>query len=203
MINEPITEYKVVRDILQRCQQATFEVGQKYVITTFDLGVTMKAMPIIWDKPDLYRDHVVLIGSFHSHELPEYARTQDGRVWVRRDLEANLVTSGCLHGVLGEKGYSKSLWCLKVVSEALERLLFSAFFDELPNESHLKSTDPSTLDTLINSSTTGNLAAAHEDPALIQLIEAYTDFQAKVQNGSILAVLFGTRSSSIPAALRS
>ena len=47
MIPEPITEYKVVREILQRCEQATSEVGQRYTIITFDLGVTMKAMPFL------------------------------------------------------------------------------------------------------------------------------------------------------------
>lgn len=53
MINEPITDYKVVRVLLARSHQNTRLVGQKYTIITFDLGVVMKAMPIIWDKPEL------------------------------------------------------------------------------------------------------------------------------------------------------
>lgn len=47
-ISEPITEYNAVREVLKRCQAATKEVGQDYTIVTFDLGVVMKAMPIIW-----------------------------------------------------------------------------------------------------------------------------------------------------------
>ena len=47
MINKSITEYKVVRELLARCVNATRDVGQKYIIITFDLGVVRKAMPII------------------------------------------------------------------------------------------------------------------------------------------------------------
>ena len=50
-------------------------------------------------------------------------------------VEANLVTSGCLQWVLSEKNYVKSLWCLKAVSEGLERLLFKAFMDDLVQDS--------------------------------------------------------------------
>ena len=49
--------------------------------------------------------------------------------------EANLVTSGCLQSVLSWKNYAKSLWCPKAVSEGLERLLFTAFMDDLAQDS--------------------------------------------------------------------
>ena len=44
---------------------ATKEVGQTYTVTTFDLGVCMKAFPIIWNNPGKYEDHIVMIGTFH------------------------------------------------------------------------------------------------------------------------------------------
>lgn len=55
------TEYNVVKELLRRCEKATEEVGQNYTITTFDLGVIMKAMPIIWDNPAAYKNHIVFI----------------------------------------------------------------------------------------------------------------------------------------------
>ena len=67
MLNESITEYNVVRELLARCVNTTPDVGQKYPIITFDLGVVLKAMPIIWDKPDLYRNHIILIGLFYAN----------------------------------------------------------------------------------------------------------------------------------------
>ena len=43
--NEPITENNTVVELLRRSEEATAEVGQKYVISTYDLGVCMKALP--------------------------------------------------------------------------------------------------------------------------------------------------------------
>ena len=65
-IQQPITEYNVVRELLIRSKKASEEVGQQYTIITFDLGVVMKAMPIIWKNPEEYSKHVILIGPFHT-----------------------------------------------------------------------------------------------------------------------------------------
>ena len=50
-------------------------------------------------------------------------------------VEANLVTSVCLQSVLSEKNHAKSLWCLRAVSEGLERLLLTTFMDDLVQDS--------------------------------------------------------------------
>ena len=50
-------------------------------------------------------------------------------------VEANLVTNICLQSVLSEKNYAKSLWCLKAVSEGLERSLLTTFMDDLVQDS--------------------------------------------------------------------
>ena len=41
--------------------------------------------------------------------------------------EAELITSGCLASVLSGKAYAKALFCLKTVTEAMERLLIKRF----------------------------------------------------------------------------
>ena len=45
-------------------------------------------------------------------------------------IEAELVTTGCLSGVLKGKAYVKALFCLKTVSEAMQRSLFERFTEE-------------------------------------------------------------------------
>ena len=45
-------------------------------------------------------------------------------------LEAELVTTGCLNSMLKGKAYAKALFCLKTVSEAMQRLLFERFAEE-------------------------------------------------------------------------
>ena len=39
-------------------------------------------------------------------------------------IEAELVTTGCLSGVLKGKAYASALFCLKTFSEAMQKLLF-------------------------------------------------------------------------------
>ena len=116
----------MVRELFSRCSLATKSVGQVYTIVTFDLGVIMKPMPIIWDKPDIYKNFIVLIGPFHT--IMNYMNMIDKKMadsgYSDLLVEANMVTSGCLPGVLSGKKYAKALFCLYAVSEALERLLF-------------------------------------------------------------------------------
>ena len=45
-INQPFTEYAVIEELLKRSEEATKGVGQEYVLSTFDLGGCMKALPL-------------------------------------------------------------------------------------------------------------------------------------------------------------
>ncbi len=65
-INQPITDNAVVCEILKRSEAATEEVGQPYTINTFDLGVVMKACPIVWKYEEEFSKHVILVGKFHT-----------------------------------------------------------------------------------------------------------------------------------------
>jgi len=65
-IRQPITDNATIRELLKRLEAATIEVGQKWFLNTFDLGVCLKALPIIWRWPDEFARHVVMIGPFHA-----------------------------------------------------------------------------------------------------------------------------------------
>jgi len=131
-INEPITEYNTVAELLKRSDEATAEVGQKYTITTFDLGVCMKALPLIWTFQEQYKDHIMMLGQFHTgmNYMNMLGHKMAGSGYSEILIEADLVTSGCLRGVLNGKAYAKSLFCLKTVCEAMERLLMEQFVTE-------------------------------------------------------------------------
>ena len=62
--NHLIIDYFTVQECLRVSTNATREVCQKYAVTTFDLGVCMKAYLIIRKNPDFYDDHIVMIGIF-------------------------------------------------------------------------------------------------------------------------------------------
>ena len=59
---ESITQYSVVQELLRQSEVATGEVGQEYVLNTFDLGVIMKAMPLVWTNPEKYTKHIITPG---------------------------------------------------------------------------------------------------------------------------------------------
>ena len=65
-IDQPFTEYSVMREFSKRSEDATLEVGQKYVLSTFDLGGCMKALSLIWKFPEEYKNHVVTLGPFNT-----------------------------------------------------------------------------------------------------------------------------------------
>ena len=180
-IPEPITEYNVVKELLKRCEQATKEVGQLYTITTFDLGVCMKALPLICDNPVEYKKHIVLIGAFHTimNYLNMIGHKMAGSGYAELLIEAGLVTSGCVGKVLSGKRYSKALWSLKVVSEAFERLLLQSFIDTQQDIDG----NSEALNYLITCMTPENMANARNDKSLSQYLEKYIAFREEVKNG--------------------
>ena len=66
-INQPFTDYLVIKELLIRSEEATAEVGQKYVLNTFDLGGCMRALPLIWKFPDHYKNMLSPLG--HSTQV--------------------------------------------------------------------------------------------------------------------------------------
>ena len=65
MINAPTSDLKTIQECLRCSQEGSTEAGQEYTISTFDLGVCMKAYPMIWSEPEKYKSHIILIGTFH------------------------------------------------------------------------------------------------------------------------------------------
>lgn len=127
----------MVKEFLSKCEKATQEVGQRYTITTFDLGDVMKALPIIWHNPAEFKNRIILIGAFHTimNYMNMLGHKMAGSGYSELIFEANLLISGCLKGVLRGKNYSKSMWCLK------------AFIDQLDEYAH-GSTNIDVLDSL-------------------------------------------------------
>ena len=62
-IHRSITQYETVQELLQ---EATEAVSQKYTINTFDLGLYMKPLPLIWTFLDKFKKHVVKWTYWHA-----------------------------------------------------------------------------------------------------------------------------------------
>ena len=182
-INQPITENSVVQELLRQSEAATAEVGQKYTINTFDLGVCMKALPLIWKFPEQFKIHIVLPGQFHTGMNYIGMITGHkcrGSGYTEILFEAKLATSGCLKSVLSGKAYSKALFCLKTVCEALERLLLEQFIEE--ENVQIK---PEALLDMIKTCEREKLDLTLKDPTTLIIIRQYLDYQGKVRKGHL------------------
>ena len=182
-IHHPITKFETVQQLLRISEEATKKVGQRYIITTFDLGVCMKVLPMVWKYPEIYKDHIVLVGAFHTQMnfigmlTGKKAR---GSGYAEILMEADLVSNGCLAGVLSGKAFTKAIFCLRTVEEALTRLLIEQFCEEYPQQ-----IDQSSLLQLITDCSKINLSIALDDPSIRKLIQDFLSFENTVRNGSL------------------
>ena len=129
VIKHPITDYRTVKERLRIAEEATHEVGQDYVITTFDLGVCMKAFPLIRNKPEVYKNHIILMGTFHvvCAYFKMIGKKMDGSGLSEILHEAGFVSSGSVKAVLSGTNYDRALHCQKVTVEALDWLMLQTF----------------------------------------------------------------------------
>jgi hypothetical protein len=183
-INQPFTEYSVIKELLKQSEDATREVGQEYVLNTFDLGGCMKALPLIWKFLDEYKKHVVTPGPFHTGM--NYIGMVTGHKCMGSGyseilIEAQLVTSGCLSSVLRGKAYAKALFCLKTVSEAMERLLIERFIED----EKLEVTNPVALLNLVQTCSREILDHALQDQSTLTMLDKYAAYEDKVRAGHL------------------
>ena len=67
----------------------------------------MKAFPIIWNNPDKYEKHIVMIGTFHivCAYLKMIGKKMEGTGLVDILIQAGLIGSGSVNGVTSGKHY--------------------------------------------------------------------------------------------------
>ena len=111
VINHPITDNKAVQECLRVSEETSHKVGQKDIITTFDLGVCMRAFPLMWNGPEQYKYHIVMLGSFHviCAFLKALGKKMCGSGIADIFIEAGLITSGCINGVMSGKYYNRAI----------------------------------------------------------------------------------------------
>lgn len=190
VIPSPITDYKTVKECLRYAEEATAEIQQQYLVTTFDLGVCMKAYPLIWNDQSRYDKHIILIGTFHlaCAYLKMVGKKMDGSGLSDILLEAGLIASGSLQGVLTGKHYDRSLHCHKTVLECLERLLLSQYLTSIGEKevfSQLPEGSKGILDELLKAPSKEAFDATRNDAPLQKYIEGYQQFRESVQAGHL------------------
>ena len=94
-------------------------------------------------------------------------------------IEAQLVNNGCLYTVLKGKAYSNALFCLKTRCEAIERLLYRSFHEEM---SDLNISDPVILLQFIQNITKETLDDTIEDESVNVVLQKYLAYENSVRS---------------------
>ena len=190
VIPKPITDYSTVQECLRCSEAATLEVGQQYVITTFDLGVCMKAFPLVWNFPEKYANHIILLGTFHliCAYFKMVGKKMAGSGLPDILLEAGLITSGSVDGVMKGKHYDRAMHCHKVLLEALEQLLFQKFIScrgDVELNKILTDQTQKALKDMFSSPSTNAFQNIVNDEELLKLVAEYENFREDALGGSI------------------
>ena len=186
VINHPITEYCTIQECLRVSAEATKEVGHDCVITTFDLGVCMKAFPLVWTKPG-YEKHIILIGSFHLiwAYLKMVGKKMADTGFQEVLLEAELTTSGSMKGIIGGTNYARAMFCHKSIVEALERLLLQRFTSENHANNKIEGFSSAKLRQLVEQRCDEHLDLVLDDPGLMGFLEDYESFKDSIREGKL------------------
>ena len=185
VIASPITEYRTVQECLRYAESATHEVQQRFIITTFDMGVCMKAYPITWNNPDRYQNHIILIGTFHLEcaFMRMLGKKMDGSGLADILLEAGLIGSGSLQGVLSGKHYDRALHCHKTVTEALEQLLMRQYQEGQNDE--LSQDGQKILNDVVTNCSPNSIKLAMNNEAVRQYLDRFLAYREECRKGAL------------------
>lgn len=185
VIPYPITDYSTVVETLRYAKEAGEEVGQDYHFVTYDLGVCLKAFPLIWNHPVKYKKHILLIGTFHivCAYLKMLAKKMKGSGFSDILIESGLMTSGSMVSVLSGKGYSRAMNCHKSLLEGLERLLMLKFFIMEDDNMELMIEKAKQQVLIHKTKPNADLKTLVSNKDVSDLISGFTQFRQKVKNG--------------------
>ena len=130
------TDLGVVNAVLSQSIDIADKLNQNSIVVVMDEAVYSKAQMIRWTS-DVFQNRLVLrLGEFHVIMCflgVIGKRFQDGGL---RDIliESNIVAEGSIHGVLSGKHYNRSIRSMKIVYEAIYRLVIAEFLDFISDD---------------------------------------------------------------------
>ena len=156
----------------------------------FDIGVCIKAHPLLWNSPVRYQKHIVVIGSFHAvcAYIKMVGKKMQGTGLGDILIEAGLISSGSLHGVLMGKQYNRAIRCHKTMLEALERLLLMEFLISSNRSSLKERLENEQVDIMqepLENPSRTSLNVSRMDETLMSLVQEYADFKENIREGEM------------------
>ncbi len=148
----------------------------------------MKAYPLVWSNIRRYDDHIIMMGTFHiaCGYLKMLGKKINGTGFAEVLLEAGLISSGSMSGVLSAKNDSRSLNSHKVLMEALARLIVGQFLEQHGEEVPFEKLPESSRDLIENLAKSSNKVtetAALSDQHICLYTAEYMQFRDDIRSG--------------------
>ena len=133
ILPHPVTQYNTVYTALKNFQNVLRQLTQNHLAVTCDEGVYRIAREIILWRPAEFKDLTLCLGSFHLLKIylgciGKYLRGSGAEsIWIENEIFGPNTSQAVLAG----SHYARSLEGMVLLSEAMERLQWSAFFEKL------------------------------------------------------------------------
>ena len=140
ILPHPVTQYNTVYTALKNFQNVLRQLTQNHLAITCDEGVYRIAREIILWRPGESKDLTLCLGSFHLLKIylgciGKYLRGSGAEsIWIENEIFGPNTSQA----VLGGSHYARSLEGMILLSEAMERLQWSAFFEKLGVEKYVE-----------------------------------------------------------------
>ena len=126
----------------------------------------------MWNNPEWFKRHITVIGTFHliCAYMKMVGKKIAGSGFSDILLEAGLISSGSIEGVLKGKHYERAMNRHKVMMECLEQLLMEKFLSHKDHDQLLESLPEETqrkLKELVYSPSVDSLNTVITDEGLI------------------------------------
>ncbi|KAJ8030514.1 hypothetical protein HOLleu_26961 [Holothuria leucospilota] len=136
VVEAPPTEMTTINTILQRSISIADKLHLEHIVLVFDQAIYAKIQEIRWAREGLMQRTVVRLGEFHicmSYMGIIGKRFSDAGL---RDIliESGVVAQGSINSVLSGHHYNRAVHSYKLMFEAMEKLRFTVFLDNLTEE---------------------------------------------------------------------
>ncbi|CAB3997648.1 Hypothetical predicted protein [Paramuricea clavata] len=185
VIDASPTEYSTINTMLTRSKEIADKLELKYAVLVFDEAVYAKAQQVRWKEETFFNRFVVRFGEFHTIMTYLSAMSKIFEDGGLKDvfIEPGIVSEGSIQGVLSGKHYNRSVSCHKIMYEALQRLRFQAFMDQMTEEDQEVMT--SFIESMAGSFPEDKfLSDDIESPLMQQILESYELFIAESSSKS-------------------
>lgn len=129
IIDSSPTSYDTVNTILHKSVEICGKLGLEEIVVVFDQAIYAKAQQIRWHNPECSKRIFIRLGDFHT--AISYLSCI-GKMYRDAGLEeimiqAEVVATGSINGVMNGHHYSRSVRAHKIVAEALSRIRWNLF----------------------------------------------------------------------------